>query len=79
MHYSHNYLDPQAKSSAVRENIQAMIMRSWEGNVGMHFESDSQATKAIIRDWIFANPNATITELSDFTSRLIEDYKERND
>lgn len=86
MYFTHKFTDATAKSAGVRENTIDMIFEyfwyeaiasksSLAKLTGMKAE-DITATRGIIADWVTENQYATFPQISDFTSRLVEDYKE---
>lgn len=86
MYYTHKFLSVEAKAEGVIDNtIEMVFSYFWSINqslnpkfYGMN-QQEIAETKTIIMNWVVANQNANLTELADFASRLIEDYKEMKD
>lgn len=86
MYYTHKFIDPQAKKDTVISNTNDMIFAYYWDTLqtrypsftGMSF-SDIDDTKRLISEWATENfATANLTTLSDFISRLVDDYIENH-
>jgi hypothetical protein len=84
--YTYKFRDPSAKADVVKDNtVDMMFAYFWSEQQVMNPNffgltiSEVADTRAMMGEWVEEHPDASMTEISDFISSVIYDYKEHKE